>query len=113
MGDRVKRERETIQVMVRMYCRDQHYAAELCAECQELEEYAVMRLNRCPFQEGKTTCAKCPVHCYKPEMREYVRRVMRYSGPRMLLRHPMKALLHLLDGRRQEPVKQIKKQVAE
>jgi hypothetical protein len=31
-------------------------------------------------------------------MREAVREVMRYAGPRMALRHPILAFLHLLDG---------------
>jgi hypothetical protein len=39
-------------------------------------------------------------------MRERVRQVMRYSGPKMLLRHPIRALLHLLwDGRKQAPAR--------
>jgi hypothetical protein len=33
-------------------------------------------------------------------MRERVREVMRYSGPRMLTRHPVLAVAHLVDGRR-------------
>jgi len=67
-------------------------------------EYASKRLDKCPFQEGKTTCAKCPVHCFKPDMRQQIRLVMRYSGPRMLLRHPLMAILHMIDGRRKEPL---------
>ncbi|GAB6062973.1 nitrous oxide-stimulated promoter family protein [Deferrisoma palaeochoriense] len=103
---RMERERKTIAAMIRLYCRGHHPGPERpCAECRELLAYALERLDRCPFQEGKTTCAHCPVHCYKPSMRERVRAVMRYSGPRMLLRHPILALLHLWDGRRKEPVR--------
>jgi hypothetical protein len=64
----------------------------------ELMNYALCRLERCPFGEDKTTCAKCPVHCYKPAMRARVKEVMRYAGPRMLLHSPMLALLHQLDA---------------
>jgi hypothetical protein len=64
----------------------------------------MQRLEKCPFEEGKTTCARCPVHCYKPEMREKIRAVMRYSGPRMLYRHPMLTIFHIIDGRRKAPV---------
>jgi len=103
---RMDREARTIEAMIRLYCHDRHEGRdELCPECGELLRYAQARLARCPFQEGKTTCARCPVHCYKPEMRTRVRRVMRYAGPRMLLRHPWLALLHLLDGRRREPLR--------
>ncbi len=92
--------------MIRLYCRGQHGTpAGLCPECRELEAYAGQRLSRCPFQENKTTCAKCPIHCYRPDMRARIRAVMRYAGPRMLYRHPLLALLHLLDGRRKEPAR--------
>ena len=65
------------------------------------------RLERCPFQEGKTTCAKCAVHCYKPDMREQIR-CHALSGPRMLWQHPLLAVQHLMDGRRSEAVLPVK-----
>jgi len=103
---RIVRERKTITAMTQMYCADQHGSADgLCPECAEMHEYAQERLRRCPFQEKKTTCANCAVHCYKPAMRERVRAMMRYAGPRMLLRHPVMAILHLLDGLQKEPAK--------
>ena len=95
-----------MEVMIGLYCHDQHGTRNgLCDDCEALQAYARERLRRCPFQEGKTTCAKCPVHCYKPEMRERVRAVMRYAGPRMVYRHPIMAFEHLVDGRREEPVR--------
>jgi hypothetical protein len=86
--------------MIGIYCRGHHDTGgkELCPDCAALREYARMRLDRCPFQENKTTCANCPVHCYKPTMREKVKGVMRYAGPRMTWRHPVLALFHVLDG---------------
>jgi hypothetical protein len=99
--------------MVALYCHDQHGTnKELCAECSAMHDYALMRLARCPFQEGKTTCAKCAVHCYKPQMREQIRQVMRYAGPRMMWRHPLMAIQHLLDGRRKEAMTDSKPQRA-
>lgn len=102
---REQRERQTIQAMFRIYCRDRHGSADqkLCPACQELENYALARLARCPFQENKPACAKCSVHCYKPDMRQQVRQVMRHAGPKMLLHHPILALRHLLDERRPAP----------
>lgn len=106
MHPRLEREAKTIEAMVALYCRQQHSPAgpELCADCAALLEYARERLRLCPFQEKKSTCAKCTVHCYRPVMRESVRRMMRYAGPRMLLHHPVMAALHLLDGLRKPPV---------
>lgn len=105
---RLTREARTIEAMIRLYCRGQRHTRDrdLCPECAGLLAYANLRLEKCPFQEEKTTCVKCPVHCYKPAMRERVRAVMRYAGPRMLLRHPILALLHLLvDSRRDTPAR--------
>jgi hypothetical protein len=105
----MQREARTIRVMIEMYCHDHHGTQTgMCAECLALAGYAHDRLRRCPFQEGKTTCVNCPVHCYRPEMRDRVRAVMRYSGPRMMLRHPALTTWHLFDGRRKEPVKAVK-----
>jgi hypothetical protein len=106
---RLAREERTVRAMIRLYCRSHHGTRrELCAECAELVEYAAARLDKCPFQEDKTTCSKCPVHCYRPGMRERIREVMRFAGPRMVYRHPILALFHLLDGRRKEPVRPLK-----
>jgi hypothetical protein len=105
MHPKISREIKTVKAMISLYCRDNHRNNVLCPGCTELADYALERLTRCPFQEGKTTCAKCPAHCYEPRMREKIRAVMRYSGPRMTFHHPVLALFHLIDGRRKRPVK--------
>ena len=69
----------------------------LCPQCQALLDYAHQRLERCRFGEDKPSCTLCPVHCYKPAMRQQIRQVMRYSGPRMLLHNPVLAIRHLWD----------------
>jgi len=100
-GPRIKREKKTIDAMMKLYCRKHHGTdGDLCPECRELHDYAMLRLSKCPFQENKSTCGKCLVHCYKPDMKEKVSKVMRYSGPRMLLYHPLLALHHVIDGRK-------------
>ena len=101
---RMAREKRTVEAMIGLYCRGQHGTKKgLCQDCEALQLYAGQRLQRCPFQDGKTTCAKCSIHCYRPERRQQIRAVMRYAGPRMLLRHPIMTLQHMLDGRRDEP----------
>ena len=98
---RLHRERHTIRVMIEIYCRGNHHPAEaMCGDCQALVTYAMQRVDKCPFQADKPTCAKCPIHCYKPDMRERIRAVMRYAGPRMVWRHPVLAAFHLIDARR-------------
>jgi len=83
-----------------MYCAGHHGAVEgeLCAECSELLQYAAVRLEKCPFGADKGPCSNCEVHCYKPEMLQRVGAVMRYAGPRMLTRHPVMGLRHVIKG---------------
>ena len=97
---------KTMETMVRMYCRRHHHpgGGALCGECAALLEYARRRLERCVFGDAKPTCANCVVHCYKADMRERMRVVMRWAGPRMLLRHPLMAIVHWLEGRRPAPM---------
>lgn len=92
---RIKEEKVVVE-MIRIYCHGNHSTKgkTMCQECTELAEYAVSRSEKCPFMEQKTFCSNCKVHCYSPEMREKIRRVMRYSGPRIMLHHPVMAVWH-------------------
>ena len=97
---RLARERLTMTKMVGIYCSAHHRSSGniLCAVCREFLAYAEVRLQKCPYAEDKPTCANCPVHCYKPVRKAEARAIMRYAGPRMLLRHPLLAIAHKLDG---------------
>ena len=98
-----RREKEMVSRMIALYCRKQHHSkGGLCPECAELAEYARQRSDKCPFMETKTFCSNCRVHCYKPEMREKIRAVMRFSGPRMLFSHPAAAIRHMIETRREK-----------
>jgi len=93
---RLEREKNTIRTMIKMYCKKFHEPeAEFCQECAELFEYTEKRLKFCSFGEDKPTCAKCPIHCYKSDMREKIRKIMRYAGPRMIYTHPIMGFRHL------------------
>jgi hypothetical protein len=52
--------------------------------------------------ESKTFCSNCKVHCYKPEMREKIREVMRFSGPRMIFHHPITAIRHVMESKKEQ-----------
>ncbi|MGE5381735.1 MAG: nitrous oxide-stimulated promoter family protein [Methylocystaceae bacterium] len=92
-----KLEAETVDKMIKLYCRDIHNNSGqmLCPSCQKVEQYALTRIDKCPFGDQKPVCSRCQVHCYKPEMREKIKSIMRYSGPRMLTRHPLLAIRYL------------------
>mgnify|MGYP005620163717 CR=1 FL=1 len=90
-------EGKTLEVMIEIFCRAHHGGREeLCPDCSELLDYALKRVEKCPFGENKPRCSDCTVHCYKPEMREKIRTVMKYSGPRMMYKHPVLTSVHYL-----------------
>ncbi|MDE7265406.1 MAG: nitrous oxide-stimulated promoter family protein [Clostridia bacterium] len=93
-----EKEKRLIPVMIKKFCRGRHKTKgkELCGECAELAEYALFRLSKCPYKINKKFCSFCKIHCYKPEMREKIKAVMKYSGPKMLFSHPVFAISHVV-----------------
>lgn len=90
-------ENETVRKMIEIYCREVHGTGknELCPECSRLLVYARQRIEKCPYGEEKPVCSKCEIHCYKPEMREKIRAVMRCSGRKMLIRSPVLTIRYM------------------
>lgn len=98
-----KREQKIVSFMIQLYCRKNHGIKNgLCTDCAELSSYAIMRSEHFPFMEQKTFCSNCRVHCYVLEMRERIRAVMRFSGPRMMMYHPLLAVRHLLENKKEK-----------
>ncbi len=100
--------RKTLSVMIGMYCNAHHSSRPkeekgLCAECSSVYQYALGRLDRCPFGAGKPNCPKCPLQCYSREKQDAMKVIMRYSGPRMGMKHPLLSLYHLLNNYRKIP----------
>ena len=97
-----EREKRVVSQMIALYCRKHHGGrGGLCVDCAALDAYARQRSDRCPFMEHKTFCSNCKVHCYRPDMRERIRQVMRFSGPRMILYHPVMAIRHVVESKRE------------
>lgn len=95
---RMQKEAETVRTMISMYCEGNHSSkGSLCNDCMELASYAQSRALSCKFGNRKPVCGKCKIHCYKPSMREKIKMVMRYSGPRMIFKHPVMLTRHVLD----------------
>ncbi len=89
--------------MIALYCRSKHDSGrELCKGCQSLEQYALLRLECCPFGEGKPSCASCTIHCYQKSMRAKIKEVMRFAAPRMLFLHPLATIRHLYQERKRD-----------
>ncbi|WP_304201916.1 nitrous oxide-stimulated promoter family protein [Phocaeicola plebeius] len=92
---RIEEEKQTIEQMIHFYCRHKEKNQTLCSACSELLKYAHQRLEHCPFGERKKTCRQCTVHCYHPKMRQKIKEVMRFAGPRIIWYHPIWTLKHL------------------
>lgn len=103
----------TVRFMIELYCRGRHKTekGKLCKDCEELWEYVKFRRSKCPFGDDKPFCSNCRIHCYKPEMRERIKEVMRYAGPRMIFYDPRLAFSHVAQTlkRKREEKKQAKK----
>ena len=100
-----EREKKMVSQMIALYCRKKHGSKDsLCPDCASLNEYARVRSDKCPFMETKSFCSNCKVHCYKPEMREKIQKVMRFSGPRMLFHHPVAAIRHVIESKKERRV---------
>ena len=101
--DKREREKETVSLMIQIYCKKHHHTQNgLCEACASLNEYARLRSDKCPFMETKTFCSNCKVHCYKADMREKIRELMRFSGPRMIFYHPVMAIRHVVESKKEK-----------
>ena len=91
-----QQEKEVVEKMIHIYCRGNHgtMKGELCSECQELLDYAKVRTEKCPFMAQKAFCSACKVHCYSKDMKAKVKKVMKYSGPRMMFVNPCLTIKH-------------------
>lgn len=112
IGKRETRDIRTLATFVALFCRSNHHADKqffqfgdpalvgitdkpiaLCPECTKLLKYGLAMRLRCPL-DPKPMCKKCLNPCYKPEYREKVRKVMRFSGMRMIKRGRIDLLYH-------------------
>ena len=94
--NKIDKDKKVIRIMIECYCKSNHKTTHLCQECEELLHYAYIRIEKCPHGNKKTSCRKCEIHCYSSDKKEAIRRVMRFSGPRMILSHPFIAIEHLI-----------------
>ena len=102
-GKRISREKETIAKMIALYQKQCPQASVEEGHYQALNAYADKRLDKCVFGEEKPACKQCPVRCYQSAHLVELTLIMRWAGPRMLWRHPILTVRHLMDDRRPVP----------
>jgi hypothetical protein len=96
--NRIERELTTVHIMIGLYCRANHkQSGDTCTDCSDLYSYTAERLKRCPHGNSKPACSSCSIHCYKKDMQDQIKQAMRFSGPRMIIFHPVLAMWHVID----------------
>lgn len=95
-GPIIQQEITLIAGMIQLYYRKRGEQAKI-AEGKMLA-YAQKRLEVCRFGEAKPTCQHCPVHCYQRDYREQMKVIMRFSGPRIVITHPILCIKHAYRG---------------
>lgn len=95
----IQKETKTVNLMIELYCKKNHHSKLLCNDCKQLLKYSIERLNNCVHKMNKPPCSKCKIHCFKPLMRDKIRRVMQFSGPRIIYYYPLFAFQHFLQNK--------------
>ncbi len=98
--NKISEQKRIVKMMIEIYCKKKHKGKTLCDDCGKLLDYANSKTENCPFNETKTFCSNCAVHCYQPEMRDKIKTVMRFSGPLMVFYHPIIAFKHIIETKR-------------
>jgi hypothetical protein len=107
LGGRLQREQKTVEAIIRLYCKNKHKTKSVtCEKCSSLINYALKRVELCKFGANKPICGRCKVHCYKPDMREEIKIVMRSAGVNLALRHPVMTIFHFIDVLRFKALKE-------
>ncbi len=99
----IEENKKLVSVMIEKYCKNNHKEKDTCSECRGLQDYALKKLESCPWGEDKPVCSNCPIHCYDSEMRSKIQEVMRYSGPRAILYSPYLSIKYLIQKLRYKP----------
>jgi len=98
-SSRIKREKIVVEKTVKLYCKGRHASRIcLCNECKDLLSYVKERIDKCIYNENKTVCSKCKLYCYKRSVKEMMKRITKYSSPRMVLWHPIITLRYIIDS---------------
>jgi hypothetical protein len=99
-------EKKILKQMITLYCKHHHHTKTCCSSCQDLLNYAYQRIENCPNMETKTFCSQCENNCYNPKMRQQIRDIMRWSGPRMIFYHPLTVIHHFFERKQNKRRKQ-------
>lgn len=91
MTNSIEKKKKILSAMFDIYIKKHQEEKEnICS----LRDYAFQRIEKCPNNGKKIYCSSCTIHCFADNERAYIKKVMRFSGPRMMVYHPLMALDH-------------------
>ena len=101
MAAKVEKDIRILEKFIQVYCDTKHKDFEktivnnldLCEECFETLNYSILRREFCSLNP-KPSCKNCDIHCYKPDQRQKIKNIMRYSGMHMIKRGRLDWLIH-------------------
>lgn len=101
MSEQIEQKIKLVGKMMSLYCKKHHRPNNnggLCEDCENLQQYSAQRNRNCKNQNS--FCAHCTSPCYAAEKRVQMRKVMKFSGPRIALYHPFWVGKHMIETRR-------------
>lgn len=69
--------------------------ASLCDECLNLALKAQIHTQHCVRMQEKSFCHLCPKSCYSKQDLKQISAMMKYSGKKIILYHPILALKYI------------------
>jgi len=116
LNDRKSKDLKVLCNFISIFCRENHqtedktafsYKADgwcqvtgnkelvLCQDCSGLLKHGVVKLLLCPY-DPKPMCKKCKTHCYAPDYRGKMQKVMRFSGSYLIKHGRLDLIFHYL-----------------
>ena len=97
--DQLEKDRATVEAIGRIYCKRYHREASkdvsgLCESCRRAVDLTVDRAQACP-NNHEENCEDCAIKCQRGDDQKRIKEIMRYSAPRMLVRHPLMTIEYL------------------
>jgi hypothetical protein len=99
-SSKIENEKSAVEQMIKLYCRKHHAGDTIsfpCDECSTMIDYAFLKLDKCIYGDKKPSCKNCSSHCYNQKMRDKIKAVMRYSGPRLIYYYPILSIKYLIN----------------
>ena len=98
-----EREKRTVALMIRLYCRKKHGTKKIFVP--NAKHFRSMRCSaviNAPLWKPRpfaltAVCIVTSRKCVKK-----IREVMRFSGPRMILHHPVMAVRHVIESKKEK-----------